>query len=76
MSDLEKEEKGIKKDNQNSTFSVYRVVMEDIDGAITREDLVLSTEKDPDLVLLMEDVMRGKLSERLQKTSYGKVFEK
>ena len=75
MSDLEKEDRGIEDEHQDSTFSVNRVVIENIEGAITREDMVVSTEKDLDLTLLVEDVMRGKLSERIEKTLYGKVFE-
>jgi len=75
MTAVQKEELGIEDEEEDSTFSVNRVVMENIEGAVTKESLVRETELDRDLSQLMEDVARGRLSEKGKKTPYGKVFD-
>ena len=75
MTAAQKEELGIEDEEEDSTFSVNRVVMENIEGAVTKESLVRETELDRDLSQLMEDVARGRLSEKVKKTPYGKVFD-
>ena len=75
MTAVQKEELGIEDEEEDSTFSVNRVVMENIEGAVTKESLVRETELDRKLSQLMEDVAKGRLSEKVKKTPYGKVFD-
>ena len=47
---------------------VNRVIMDDIDGVITKEDLVFHKENDLDLSRLVEDIIRGRISEKIRDT--------
>ena len=49
MTAVQKEELGIEDEEEDSTFSVNWVVMENIEGAVTKESLVRETELDRDL---------------------------
>ena len=75
MTTAQKEDLGIEDKDEDSTFSVNRVVSENILGAVTRETLVRETEADGDLSQVVKDVVRGRLSEQVKKTPYGKIYE-
>ena len=74
MTNVEKDEHGIEDEGEDRTFSVNRIVMENIDCAVTKEDIIQETEMNHALFQLVDDINKGRISDKLMTKPYGKVF--
>ena len=72
---MEREEIWIEEEDEVPTFLVNRIIMEDIDAVVTKEELLCETMLDPKLSMLLEDVAKGRLSDQLKEAAYGKIFD-
>ena len=75
LTKVDKEELGVKDEVEGSTFEVNRVIIENEDNVVTREDIVEQTSADSDLSVVLKDVCEGRMSEKTKKNSYGNSFE-
>ena len=52
---------GVDKEDEDSTFSVNRLIMENITSVVTIEEIVCEKQFNPDLSKLVEDVVKGRI---------------